>query len=219
VIFKIISFEKKYSRSGPRNIRYGLSRYHEVHLCTKHYRIQMSSSASSHIGFRLCVASMSVMSYKSIPVDSSIYYFCAVEPSHCIKTASSRYTSPFREHLQTNFGMLNVIVTLSSDLPPSLASRYKSNLLTTETYNMLVLLDNTIYYLLQAVFTSFYPFLHWTIASCCNKNFIMPWTEPSLIMTLSIPKSVWRCPLTIIINVFFTNQLKNIINIYLVLLP
>jgi len=78
-----------------------------------------------------------------------------------------------REHFQIDFGMLNVIVILSSDLPfaPSLASHYKSNLLTTEAYNML--LENIVYCL-----TSFYPFLHWTIASCYNKNFIMSWAEP-----------------------------------------
>jgi len=37
-------------------------------------------------------------------------------------------------------------------------SHYKSNLPTTEAYNMLALLENIAYYLLKAVFTSFYPF-------------------------------------------------------------
>jgi len=40
----------------------------------------------------------------------------------------------------SGFGTFNVIMTLSLD--PSLASRYKSNLLTTEAFNMLVLLEN-----------------------------------------------------------------------------
>jgi len=74
-----------------------------------------------------------------------------------------------RGHLQTNFGTLNVIVTLSSDPPPSLASHYKSNLLKTKAYNMLVLLETIASYLLQAVFTSFYPFLYSTIACSCIK--------------------------------------------------
>jgi len=59
--------------------------------------------------------------------------------------------------------------------------------------NTLVLLEHS----LLLVFTLFYPFLHWTIAICCNKKFITSWAEPpppfNVIMMLSIPKLVWRC--------------------------
>jgi len=60
-----------------------------------------------------------------------------------------------REHLQTDFDTL-MSVMLSSDLPPSLASHYKSNLLMTEAYNMLVLLKNS----LLLITSSIHLFLH-----------------------------------------------------------
>ena len=41
-----------------------------------------------------------------------------------------------REHLQTDFGMLNIIMTLTSD-PPSLASHYENNTLTIEVQNII----------------------------------------------------------------------------------
>jgi len=96
------------------------------------------------------------------------YILCFFIPYKAEETA-------IREHLQIDFGTLNVIVTLSSGLPPSppsLVSHYKSNLLTTEVYNMLVLLENIAFYLLQAIFTLF---LYCAIAGFCNKNFITSW--------------------------------------------
>jgi len=44
----------------------------------------------------------------------------------------------FREHLQTDFSMLNVIVTLTSDpLPPSLASYYENYAMKIEAQNII----------------------------------------------------------------------------------
>ena len=48
-----------------------------------------------------------------------------------------------REHLQTDFSMLNIIVTLTS-LPPSLTSRYENYAMTIEAQTLYSLLENIV---------------------------------------------------------------------------
>jgi len=92
------------------------------------------------------------------PLNPQILQLCSI--NHCTCVTNHFFPSNSKGVFQTDFGTLNVTVTLNLDLPPSLASRYKNNLLTTEPYNMLALFENIAYYLLQAVFIPFYPFLH-----------------------------------------------------------
>jgi len=97
--------------------------------------------------------------HRYMHTDLSVYAYIHVQALQQIFTPQFLYAInkdnfTFREHLQTDFDTLNVIVTLSFSVITCVKSRYNSNLLTTDAYNMFVLLENIAYYLLQAVHDS-----------------------------------------------------------------